>query len=86
LIHLEKDDFENLEMIENLEQVKENNKAYVLAKNPPIPNPFPPREKGDSSFMENTPDYITNLSQELRKKQTNTENVMWEILRRKQIN
>jgi hypothetical protein len=40
-------------------------------KNPPILNSFPPREKEateDSSFLENTPDYITKLSRELRKK------------------
>ena len=56
-----------------------------LKNNPPIPNPFPPREKGDSSFVENTRDYITRLSQDLRKNLTDTEKVLWEILRNKQL-
>jgi len=50
---------------------------------------FPPREKEateNSSFIENTPDYITKLSRELRKKQTTSEEFLWEILRRKQLN
>lgn len=77
-------------------------------RNPPIPNPFPPGEKGNinvstisfslggkdawkadrgiSSFIENTPDYITKLSQELRKKSTSYEDILWEFLRRKSLN
>jgi hypothetical protein len=55
------------------------------SQNPPIPNPFPPSEKGDSSFIENTKDYITKLSQDLRKNLTNVEKVLWEILRNKQL-
>lgn len=58
--------------------------------NPPILNSFPPREKEAareiSSFIENTPDHITNLSRELRKKQTTTEEFLWEILRAKRLN
>jgi len=54
-------------------------------KNPPIPNPFPPGEKGNSSFAEKTKDYITKLSQELRKKTTEVEKIMWELLRNKQL-
>jgi len=59
------------------------------SKNPPFLNSFPPREKEDteeSSFIENTPDYITELSRELRKKQTKVEDFLWKILRRKQLN
>jgi len=44
-------------------------------RNPPIPNPFPPREKGESSFIENTKDYITRLSQNLRKESTDVEQI-----------
>lgn len=55
-------------------------------RNPPIPNPFPPREKGDSSFTEITPEYIIDLSRELRKYQTKSEEFLWEILRKKQLN
>ena len=56
-----------------------------IDESPPIPNPFHPREKGDSSFIENTKDYITKLSQDLRKNLTNVEKVLWEILRNKQL-
>ena len=58
-------------------------------KNPPILNSFPPGEKEateDSSFVEKTPDYITQLSRELRKKWTKEEDLMWELLRNKQLN
>ncbi len=54
-------------------------------ENPPIPNPFPPREKGDSSFVEYTKDYITKLSQDLRKRSTQVENILWELLRNKRL-
>lgn len=60
-----------------------------LRNNPPILNSFPPREKEvteDSSFIENTPDYITILSRELRKKWTKEEEIMWELLRNKKLN
>ena len=70
-------------LIASIHGVKES------AKNPPIPNPFPPREKGDnneSSFLENTPDYITKLSRQLRKEQTDYEKIMWEVLRAKKLN
>ncbi len=58
-------------------------------ENPPILNSFPPREKEvteDSSFIENTPDYITKLSRALRKKWTKEEDIMWELLRNKKLN
>jgi len=61
---------------------------------PPIPNPFPPREKGDkswdnleySSFLRSTPKYIINLARDFRKKPTKYEDFMWNILRRNQLN
>ncbi|MDD2907156.1 MAG: DUF559 domain-containing protein [Candidatus Gracilibacteria bacterium] len=58
-------------------------------KNPPILNSFPPREKEAteySSFFENTPNYITELSRELRKKGTKEEEILWELLRNKKLN
>lgn len=58
-------------------------------KNPPILNSFPPREKETteySSFVENTPNYITELSRELRKKWTKEEEILWELLRNKKFN
>ena len=60
-----------------------------LRNNPPILNSFPPREKEaaeNSSFIEKTPDYITQLSRELRKKWTKEEDIMWELLRNKKLN
>jgi len=58
-------------------------------KNPPIPNPFPQGEKGDlnnSSFVEKVPDYIIDLARDLRKAWTKEEELLWELLRRKQLN
>ena len=58
-------------------------------KNPPILNPFPPREKGElgnSSFVEKKLDYIVDLARDLRKKWTKEEELMWELLRKKQLN
>jgi hypothetical protein len=71
-------------LITGIHAIKESFK-----KHPPIPNPFPPREKGDnkeSSFIENTSDYIIKLSRELRRNQTNYEKFMWELLRAKRLN
>lgn len=57
----------------------------ISSPNPPTP--FPPREKGGqtSTFWENTPEYITKLSQELRKNQTSHEEIIWEIVRAKRL-
>jgi len=41
--------------------------------------------KEDSSFIENTPKYILDLARWMRKSWTEPEKIMWEILRRKQI-
>lgn len=54
-------------------------------KQPPIPNPFPQGEKGNS-FSEIKPEYIINLARELRTKSTKREDLMWDLLRRKQLN
>ena len=55
---------------------------------PPIPNPFPPGEKGDmsvSSFVEKKLNYIVDLARDLRKNLTSAEVLMWSLLRREQF-
>ncbi len=53
----------------------------------PHPNPLP---KGEGIVMyeqkKYNPSYIIELSKELRKKQTNTEEILWEILRNRKFN
>jgi len=52
---------------------------------PPILNSFPPGEKEATSFTEDKRKYIINLARELRKKWTKEEEIMWEVLRRKNL-
>jgi len=62
--------------------------GVLQIKNPPILNSFPPGEKEaaeNSTFYEKTPNYITQLSRELREKWINHEKIMWELLRKKQL-
>ena len=52
---------------------------------PPILNSFPPREKEATSFTEDKKKYIIDLARELRKNGTQEEEILWEILRRKNL-
>jgi superfamily II DNA helicase RecQ/very-short-patch-repair endonuclease len=61
----------------------------ILSRGYTTINSFPPREKEaaeNSTFIENTKDYITQLSRELRKKWTKWEELLWGILKNKKIN